>query len=159
PLAFEPRGIAGEAPLAVHGKGDGGIDVAAAELRALCGPDVEILAPVPRRGVHEPGALLVADVVTLEQRYGEAVAERAQRVRAPERLQRVRSDAPQALECEDACRLEHPLRELVGKDEGLARLRPIPVRSRAHPIDAVGNPGAVADRPIAGQRPGRSGPD
>ncbi len=42
---------------------------------ALTGhPDLEVLAAVARRGVHEPRAVLVGDVIAIEQGHREIVA-------------------------------------------------------------------------------------
>ena len=73
-LALEARRILGEAPVAVDGEGDGGVDAARLQLRRVLHPDVEVLAAVAGRGVHEAGAVLVGDVVAGEQRHLEIVA-------------------------------------------------------------------------------------
>src|SRR5690349_22817759 len=65
-LACKARSVLGEAAVAVDGEGNGRIDAASLELGAVLHPDVEILPAVPGRGVHEPGAVLIGDMVASE---------------------------------------------------------------------------------------------
>ena len=72
--ALEARRLLGEAPIAVDGEGDVGVDAARFQLRRILHPDVEVLAAVARRGVDEPCAVLIRDVVAGEERNVEVVA-------------------------------------------------------------------------------------
>ena len=56
-LALEARRVLGEDAVGVDGEGDGRVDAALLQLRALLHPDVEVLAAVPGRGVHEACAV------------------------------------------------------------------------------------------------------
>ena len=66
-------------------KGMVGVDAALLQLRRVLHPDVEVLAAVAGRGVHEARAVLVRDVIAGEQRHIEVVAHAAQRMRADHR--------------------------------------------------------------------------
>jgi hypothetical protein len=72
-LADEARSVIGEAAVGVDGVGDRGVDAARAKLRSIAGPDVEVLAAMAGRGVHEAGAGIVGDMVAGEQRHGKIV--------------------------------------------------------------------------------------
>ena len=90
-LAREARRLIGEGAVLVDGVGDRGVDAARFELARIRRPDVEVLAAVAGRGVHEAGAGVVGDVIAGEQRHGELVAagEALQRMRAFDRVERV----------------------------------------------------------------------
>ena len=68
-LAGEARRLLGEGAVLVDGVGDDGVDAARGELRRVRGPDLEVLAAVAGRGVHEAGAGVVGDVIAGEQRH------------------------------------------------------------------------------------------
>ena len=77
-LALEARRILGEAAIAVDGEGDGRCRCRAfRSSRRLRHPDVEVLAAVARRGVHEARAVLVRDVVAFQQRNRESDSRRS----------------------------------------------------------------------------------
>ena len=80
-LAGEARRGAVKRAVLVDRVGDRGVDAARRELRGIRGPDVEVVAAVARRGVHEAGAGVVGDVVAGEQRDVEIVALAAKRMR------------------------------------------------------------------------------
>jgi hypothetical protein len=63
-LAREARRLLGERAVLVDGVGDGGIDPARFQHRAIGGPHVEVFAAMAGRGVHEAGAIRICDVVT-----------------------------------------------------------------------------------------------
>ena len=67
------RGL-GEGAVLVDGVGDGGVDAARFERGLVFHPDVEVLAAVAGRGVHEAGAGVVGDVLAGEQGHLEFVA-------------------------------------------------------------------------------------
>ena len=73
-LAGEARRVVGEGAVLVDRVGDRGVDAARLELARDRGPDVEVLAAVAGRGVHEAGAGIVGDVLAGEQRHVEVVA-------------------------------------------------------------------------------------
>ncbi len=73
-LAGEARRLLGERAVLVDGVGDRRVDAARFERARVRGPDVEVLAAVARRGVHEAGAGVVGDVIAGEQRNVEVVA-------------------------------------------------------------------------------------
>ena len=81
-LALESRRLLGEAPVGVDGEGDVGVDAARLQPRGVLHPDVEVLAPVAGRGVHESRAVLVRDVVAGEEGHFEVVSLPSQRMRA-----------------------------------------------------------------------------
>ena len=55
-LADEARRMIGECAILVDGVGDHGVDAARFESGRIRGPDLEVLAAVAGRGVHETGA-------------------------------------------------------------------------------------------------------
>ncbi len=56
-LAREARRLLGEGAVFVDGIGNGRIDAARFQRRAIGGPDLKVLAAVARRGVNESGAV------------------------------------------------------------------------------------------------------
>ena len=62
-LSGEARGLIGEGAVLVDGVGDGGGDAARLQLARIRRPDIEVLAAVAGRGMHEAGAGVVGDVV------------------------------------------------------------------------------------------------
>ena len=81
-LPVKPGACRGEGAVLVDGVGNGRIDAARFQRRAVGGPDVEVLAAVTRRGVHEAGAGVVGDVIAGEKRHVEVIAFAAQRMRS-----------------------------------------------------------------------------
>ncbi len=73
-LALEAGGLAGEGAVGVDGEGDGGVDAALDQLGLVGHPDLEVVAAVAGRGVHEAGAVLVGDVIAVEEGDVEVVA-------------------------------------------------------------------------------------
>ena len=59
----------------------------------------------------------------------------------------------------DARLLENTLGQLVGENEEIAVFRPVVSRCINDPVETVGDLRRKADRAVAGQRPGRRGPD
>ena len=68
-LAGEARRLFGEAAVGVDGVGDDRVDAARRKLRRIGRPNVEVLAPVSRRGMHKAGAGVVGDMIAGEQRH------------------------------------------------------------------------------------------
>src|SRR5262249_602580 len=62
-LAGKSRRLCRESAVGVDRERDCGVDAARPELRLVRGPDLEVLAAVARRGMHEPGSGIVADVL------------------------------------------------------------------------------------------------
>ena len=83
-LPVKPGACLGEGAVLVDGVGDRGVDAARFQRARIRRPDVEVLAAVAGRGVHEAGAGVVGDVVAGEQRHVEIVAAMP--------LQRMRAD-------------------------------------------------------------------
>ena len=126
-FAGEARRVIGEGAVLVDGVGDGGVDAARFQLARIRHPDVEVLAAVAGRGVHEAGAGVVGDVVAGQQRHREfvAAAEALQRMGAFHRVERVGRQVAHLLIGRDARLLEHAVRERIGEDQQIAVLRPI----------------------------------
>ena len=72
-LAGEARRLFGEGAVLVDGVGNRGTDAARFERARIRGPDIEVLAAMAGRGVHEAGAGIVGDVIAGEQRHDEVV--------------------------------------------------------------------------------------
>ena len=77
-LAGEARRVIGEGAVLIDGVGDGGVDAARRQLARIRRPDLEILAAMAGRGVHEAGAGVVGDVI--------AGAAAARRIRSRRRV-------------------------------------------------------------------------
>ncbi len=131
-LAGEARRVIGEGAVLVDGVGDGGVDAALLEFARIRHPDVEVLAAVAGRGVHEAGAGVVGDVVAGEQRHGEfiAAADALQRMGAFDRVERVGRQVAHLLVGRDARLLEHAFGQRIGQDQQIAVLRPVVCRAR-----------------------------
>ena len=118
-LAGEARRLIGEGAVLVDGVGDGGVDAARFQFARIRRPDVEILAAMAGRGVHEAGAGVVGDVIAFEQRNGEFVSavEALQRMRAFHRVERVGRQIADLLIGGDARLLEHAFRQRIRQDQ------------------------------------------
>ena len=122
----------------VDGEGDGGVDAALAQLGLVGHPDVEVVAAVAGRGVHEARAVLVGDVVAVEEGDVEVVARHAaQRMRADaSRKSRLVTSAERS-NALDLGRLHHGFGKLVGQDELVAGLGPVAVGRLRDLVKAV----------------------
>ncbi|MGX0965828.1 hypothetical protein AB7M63_006277 [Bradyrhizobium japonicum] len=160
-LAGEAGGLCGVGAVLVDGVGDRGRDAARIELAGVGRPDVEVLAAVARRGVHEAGAGVVGDMLAGEQRHDELVtaAEPAQGMGAFHGIQRVAGNVAHLFVRRYARLLEHLCGERIGQDQEIAGLGPVVGGRIRHLIKAVGDLRRERDRAVAGQRPGRGGPD
>ena len=104
------------------------------QLGRVLHPDVEVLAAVAGRGVHEARAVLVGDVVAGEKRDVEIVAlvDFDERMCARDIRQLVAATRRDALERLDLCRFHNAVGELVGDNERVARPAPNCHRGRCH---------------------------
>ena len=118
-LAGEARRVVGEGAVLVDGVGDRGVDAARFQFARIRHPDVEVLAAVAGRGVHEAGAGVVGDVVAGQQRHGEfvAAADALQRMGAFHGIERVGRQVANFLVGRDARLLEHTFGKRIGKDQ------------------------------------------
>ena len=66
-LALEAGGLAREGAVGVDGEGDVRADAARDQVGLIGHPDLEVVAAVAGRGVHEAGAVLVGDVIAVEE--------------------------------------------------------------------------------------------
>ena len=161
-LAGETGSVVGEGAVLVDGVGDRGVDAARLQLARIRHPDIEVLAAVAGRGVHEARAGVVGDVIAGQERDHELVSvagEALQRMGALDRIQRVGRDVTHLLESRDARLLEHAFGERVGEDQKIPHLGPIIGRRVRDLVEAVGDLRRERDGAVAGQRPRRSGPD
>ena len=123
-LAGEARRMRGQRAVLVDGVRDGGVDPVALRAPRAGGPDLEVLAAMARRGVHEAGAGIVGDVIAGEQRHGEVIAERAERMRAAKIGEIVGRHVGDLVIRGDARLLEHVAREIFRQDEADRRTSP-----------------------------------
>jgi hypothetical protein len=121
-LAFEARSFTCEGAVGVDSEGDGGVDAACDQVGLVGHPDLEVIATVARGGVHEARAILVRDVIAVEEGDVEAVASVAQGMGAS---QTGRIDVGPELEGVDFRRLHDGLGELLGQNEPVAHLGPV----------------------------------
>ncbi len=73
-LAGEAGCLFGETAIGIDGIGNCRIDAARGEFACMGGPDVEVFAAMSRRGMDEPGAGILGDMITGKQRHLEIVA-------------------------------------------------------------------------------------
>ena len=161
-FAGEAGRVFGERTVGTDGEGDGRFDASRLEPGFPGRPDFEILPAVARRGVDEAGAGIVGDMVAGQQGHIEPVpaeAGVAQRMGADRRFEIVRADGPQLLVAFDARGAQNVAGQRVGQDQPVAGLRPVAVGRRSHLVQAIGEAAGIADRPVAGDRPGRRRPD
>ncbi len=71
-LALETGRLLGEEAIGVDGERDLRLDAARGECALVRGPDVEVVAAVAGRGMNEAGAVLVGDVIAIEERHFES---------------------------------------------------------------------------------------
>ena len=71
--AGEARCLFSETAIGVDRIGNCRIDAARGEFACMGGPNVEVFAAMPRRGMDKPGAGILRDMITGKQRYLEIV--------------------------------------------------------------------------------------
>ena len=128
-LAGEARRLLGEGAILVDRIGDRGVDAARGQRARIRRPDVEVLAPVPRRGVHEAGAGVVGDVIAIEQRDDELIALAAKRMMQRHAGQHRRRHVRDLVVGHNLGLLENLAREILRQDVQIAEFRPV-VRRR-----------------------------
>ena len=79
-FALEAGRFLGEHPIGADGERDRRVDAALAQQLLRVHPDDVVVGAVPRRRMHEAGAHVVGDVITVEQGDGEVVAKCGERV-------------------------------------------------------------------------------
>ena len=156
----EARGVLGVVAGIVDGEGDGGRDAARLEVAGSVHPGLEVLAAVTGRGVDKAGAGIVGDMIAGDQRHGEIVAatEPLERAGADHSLKVGRLDVGEALELELGLG-EAFLGQHICKHQLFTRLRTKVVLRRRDLIEAVGDTVGEGDGTVAGDGPGRCGPD
>ena len=158
-LAFETGRLVGEGAVLVDRVGNAGVDPALLKQPRARSPELEVLAPVARRGMDEAGARVFRDMVAVEQRNDKPVAVRVKRMGANHRCERIPVDFAEKFERAHLRRVEDALGQRLREDVGRADLGPIVGRSVRHPVAPVSNASGEGDRAIARNRPGRRGPD
>ena len=68
--AAEPRHFLGVEAIRIDGIRDARIDAARRQCARLSRPQIEVFAPVTRRGVDETGPRVVRDMLAFKQRHG-----------------------------------------------------------------------------------------
>ena len=126
-LALEARRLAGEGAVGVDGEGDGGVDAARDQRGLARHPDLEVVAAVAGRGVHKTGAVLVGDVIAVEEGDIEAIALATQRMRTWAAARSFPANSSAQLEGIYLRRLHNLLGQLLGDDQPVAGLGPIAV--------------------------------
>ena len=125
-------------------------------------PELEVLAPVTRRGVDEAGSGVFGDVVAGEERNVKAYR-RANPCSGCRRSQHsgwIAFNRAEAFKCVDLGVPEkRSRRPTVGENIPSRRPPPNCPRRRSHPVAAVGDASGNSDRAIAGDRPRRRSPD
>ena len=148
-LAFEAGRLVGERAVLVDGVGNAGVDPALLEEPGARGPELEVLAPVARRGVDEARARVFRHMVAVEQRNDKPVAARMERMGANHRGERIPFDFAKKFERAHPGRVENALGERLRDDVSRPDLRPIVGRGIRYPIAPVSDASGEGDRAIA----------
>ncbi len=158
-LAGKAGRLVGVEAVGVDRIGDARVDAALGEHAPARHPYVEVLAAMSGRRVDEARSRVVGDVVAVEQRHREIIAEMCERMRGDEAGELLRRHVAQTLESFHLGGFEHIFGELVGEHIGRADFRPIILGRRGHAIEAISNLVRIRDRAIARQRPGSRRPE
>ena len=116
---------------------DGRIDAALPQHLLRVHPDDVVVSTVAGCGMHEARAGIVGDVIAIEQRHVEVVAERGKRMRANDPFKIVRRDGSDLLEFLDLARLHHVCCEFIRQNIHIADGRPVSFRRGFDFIQAV----------------------
>lgn len=116
-------------------------------------PGIKVLAAMAGRGVHEARAGIVSNMIAIEKRHLETVAERGERMSAGERGQIGSGHIAKTLVLQ-LCLGKGLFRQLVGENKFLAGTRAEIIDGFRDLIEAIGYARGVCDRAIAGDRPG-----
>ena len=128
--AGEARRFLGEEAVGIDRVGDARVDAARRQLPAMRHPDVEVVAAMARRGVDEARAGIVGDVLAVEKRHVEVVADEAcrQRMRAVRFASRSASRRRDLLMVSTLAALNTPSARASARMIGRTDLRPIVLR-------------------------------
>ncbi len=160
-LAGKTWRLRGEAAVLIDGIGNGRGDAALGKRTRIRGPDVEILAAVAGRGMHETGAGVLGHVIAGQQRNVEpvTVVKFVQRMPADDRPQLCGVDASDLFERRHPRLAQHIERQPVRQNEEVAGFRPVVGRRVGDFVETVFDARRIADRAIARNRPRRRRPD
>ena len=136
-LALEAGRLVGEGAVLVDGVGNAGVDAALLEQPGARGPELEVLAPVARRGVDEARARVFRHMVAVEQRNDKPVAARMKRMGADHRGERIPFDFAEKFERAHLRRVENALGERLRDDVSRPDLRPVVGRGVRYPIAPI----------------------
>ena len=145
--------------IGVNGIGNARVDISGCEFSAIRHPDIKILATMAGRRVHEARAGVVCDVIAIEQRHVEIVAERRKRMGANQPPKLVGGSVTYNFVGIDFRGLENLVNELLRENVSRPRFRPVSVRRRHDPIHAIFDLVGKRDCSIARQRPRSRCPD
>ena len=120
--------------------GNAGIDPALLEEPRARRPELEILAPVARRGVNEARARVFRHMVAVEQRNDEPVAARMERMGANHRGERSPSTSPRNSNALDLGASKTPRASALCDDVGFADPGPVVSRGFGYTIAPVSDP-------------------
>ena len=158
-LALEAGRGCGQRAVLIDGVGNDRADAARFQCGAAGGPDLEVLAAMPRRGVDEAGAGVVGDVIAGKQRHLEVVAFAVQGMFTDHAGKHLGGNVGDLVVSSDLGLLEHFASEILRQDVEIAELRPIVLRRVGDLVEAVADLRRKRDRAIARQCPWRRGPD
>ena len=74
PLTGEARSLLGETAVGIDSVGNGRVDTLCGKLGGIGCPHVEVVAAMPRRGVHEASAGVLGNVIAGKKRRREVIA-------------------------------------------------------------------------------------
>ena len=159
PPALETGRFNGENAIFVDRIRDPRIDPAVCKGSTVCGPKLEVLAPMARRGVDEAGSGLVRHMLAREQRNNKTVAVIMQGVGACHRRQNVWIDRAEKFEGRNFRGGKDAFGERLRDNIGRSGLGPIVGRRVRDAVAGVGDPAGEGDGAVAGDRPRRRRPD
>src|SRR6516225_7803548 len=79
-LAGEARRRFGKRSILIHGVRNGRIYPAVLQFGSVCNPDLEVVTPMSRGGMHEAGSVLVGHMIAGKQGYRKVIAPALQRM-------------------------------------------------------------------------------
>src|SRR5262249_53222865 len=160
PLCGKTWRLLGEAAVGVDSVRYVRIDTGRGKLGRIGGPNIKVVATVPRRGMDKPGAGVFGDVIAGKKRYCKVVAaEFFEWMIAKQARQSFGGHRGQLLECRDPGLAKDVDRQPFGEAKAIPHFGPV-VRWRIHHlIKTIFYFGRVTDRAISEDRPRRGGPD
>ena len=157
-LAFKAGGFLGVETVIINGEGDAGINPALGQGAAIGHPDFKVFTPMRRGRMDKACARIIGDMIPIQQRHLEFIAQCTERVGAEALSQNIsRNCVPMGqANFSSPC---NGIRQFMGKDIALADFRTKIALIGGDFIKSVFNFMRIGDGAVAGQGPRGGGPD